>query len=77
VFRKDGTDVLIDIFRLSSQFFVTWSNRELAIGFSFQLLLEFGEDVKAALLELADPVLGDLVDCHGVEAVQFFAANYN
>ena len=47
---------------------------ESAIAFSFELFLEFGHGAEAALLELANPPIGDLVDRHGVEVMQFFAA---
>src|SRR5262249_31786645 len=53
---------------------VTYTNRDSAISLSFQLSFEFGEDAEAALLELADPALGDLVNRHRIEVVELLAA---
>src|SRR5262245_57369544 len=45
-----------------------------AIGLSFQLFFEFGEEAEAAPLELTDPAFGDLVDRHRVEVMELLAA---
>src|SRR6516165_5601642 len=40
--------------------------------FSSKDSFEFRECIQARRIELADPALGDLVDRHGIDEVQFF-----
>jgi hypothetical protein len=41
---------------------------------AFKILLQIRERLKAPAIEFADPPVRDLVDGHGIEIVQFFAA---
>src|SRR5262245_55684132 len=57
--------------------YVTYTKRESAISFSFELSLEFGQDPQSSPLELADPAFDNLVDRHRVEVMQLLAAAPN
>jgi hypothetical protein len=45
-----------------------------AIGFFFEILLEFGEGAKASAFVFADPAVGDFEDRHRIKVVELFAS---